>query len=102
MIIVGNKADVWGVCPTMRICRFGLPTIGLLLFLGVTLDSVRMNREAFHTPSRYFYWSSFRLDSDPLNRQSWATASCNDASGGCTGWDPMTIWVEPGWLLERW
>lgn len=78
--------------------RFLLPIIGLLLFAGVTYNSVRFNREAERTTARYFWWSSIRLDSDPLNRQP--STPCKDGKTGCVSWDPVYIWVDPGWLTK--
>lgn len=58
--------------------------VGLLLFGAITLYSYQTQRG----PSRYFYWSLIRLDSDPANRQA-------------STWD-LTIadrWIDPG-ILE--
>jgi hypothetical protein len=75
--------------------RILLPVIGLLLFAGVSHDSVRMNREV--KDGRYYWWSSIRLDSDPLNRHA-ATNNCKTDAAGCLG--PIYTWVDPGWLTK--
>jgi len=59
--------------------------VGLILFAAITVNSFKTQRGA----SRYFYWSSVRLDSDPANKRTPATQ-----------WD-LTIadrWVDPGVL----
>ena len=78
--------------------RLLLPVIGLVLFGGVSYDSLRVNREAKNATGRYFWWSSIRLDSDPLNRQP--STPCKERSADCVSWDPVYIWVDPGWLTK--
>lgn len=81
--------------------RVVLPIIGVLLFLGESYESVGMNRKA--QTGRYFYWSSIRLDSDPLNRnpRPLKLLPCEDQSENCVELYPGTIWgVEPGWLIK--
>jgi len=80
--------------------RLALPVLGLVLFGGVTRNSFHVNREIHRTPNRYFWWSSMRLDSDPLNRHPLATEPCKDGEEKCVDWTPVSIWVEPGWLAE--
>jgi hypothetical protein len=80
--------------------RLALPVFGLILFGGVTRNSFHLNREIQRTPNRYFWWSSTRLDSDPLNRHSLTTESCNDSAEKCLDWTPVFIWVEPGWFAK--
>ena len=78
-----------------------LPTSGLILFAGLSYDSHRVNREVFKgRPSRYFWWSSIRLDSDPLNKHPivLTTTTCEDGIEDCTTWDPVYVWVDPGWV----
>jgi hypothetical protein len=78
--------------------RVILPVIGLLLFAGETYQSVRMNRAGQHSPSRYFWWSSIRMDSDPLNRRPRVAAPCEEGVENCVTWDLRSIYVDPGWL----
>ena len=78
--------------------RFILPSIGLILFAGVSYDSLRMNREGGGSHSRYFWWSSVRLDSDPRNRHPHVAAPCEAGTVDC--WDPQYIWIDPGWLTK--
>src|SRR5262245_8392320 len=78
------------------------PIIGLLLFIGGSYNSWRFNRE-FHANSRYFWWSSMRLDSDPLNRHPRPRTSSpckEETEGSCVEWDPEYIWIDPGWLAK--
>jgi hypothetical protein len=78
--------------------QFVLPVLGLLLFAAVTVHSVRWNRER-NVSSRYFWWSSLRLDKDPLGRLPDATMQCQDTEPLETcGWDPPYIIVDPGWI----
>jgi hypothetical protein len=81
--------------------RLVLPVVGLILFAGVTNNSFRMNHAIQRTPSRYFWWSSTRLDSDPLNRHPLATEPCTDSSiEKCGDWTTEFIWVHPGWVAK--
>jgi len=68
------------------------PLIGLFLFSAESYHSVRMNREVQRTSSKYFWWSSVRLDIDPLNRHPETKVA--------TTWDLRYIWIDPA-LLTR-
>ena len=39
------------------------------------------------------------MDSDPLNKNPIVptTTTCKDGIEDCTTWDPVYIWVDPGW-----
>ena len=77
-----------------------LPASGLILFGVLSYHSLRVNREVFKgRPSRYFWWSSIRLDSDPLNKHPIVptTTTCKDGIEDCTTWNPVYIWVDSGW-----
>ena len=76
--------------------RLVLPLCGLALFLLGTYASFRFNREVFgNRPSRYFYWSSIPLDSDPLNKHQYPYfLPCESSEEHC--FEPQTISVEPG------
>jgi hypothetical protein len=74
-----------------------LPLIGLLLFALGSYDSVRMNRRAGTT--RYQWWSTIRLDTDPLEQHQPRFMPCKtDPQQNCAGWGPVFIWVDPGWI----
>jgi hypothetical protein len=78
-----------------------LPYIGLCLFIALTHGSLRGNREIQHSPSRYFWWTSIWLDSDPLNRHSKSTTTpCKNGEGNCVNWELRAIWVDPSWLAK--
>jgi hypothetical protein len=77
-----------------------LPVIGLLLFAGVSFVSLHRSRAYQKEPGRYLYWSSIRLDSDPLNKQSQVATPCENAEAGCVSWDPVVEWVSPGLLTS--
>jgi len=77
--------------------RFVLPIIGLLLFTGVTYDSLRMNREVKNESGRYFWWSSIRLDSNPSSRRP--STPCKNEGADCTE-EPIYLWVDAGWLTK--
>ena len=69
--------------------RMVLPVVGLVLFAGVTYDSLRLNSEIRHPPGQYFYWSFIRLDSDPN--------PCKGGNAECISWDhPYEARIEPG------
>ncbi len=80
--------------------RLVLPVVGLFLFGSETYQSVRMNREGQHSPSRYFWWSSIRLDSDPLDRHPRVATPCKNVVENCgtREWDLVDRLVDPGWL----
>ena len=91
----------WGQNSTMR-RRWSLvlPLCGLALFLLGTYQGFRVNRRIYaNRPTRYFYWASLRLDSDPLNRHPVpeVVAPCKNGEENCVSWDPPYILVEPGW-----
>jgi hypothetical protein len=75
--------------------RVVLPVIGIILFSVVSYHSLRVDREI---PSRYFWWSSIRLDSDPTNRRNWGAIPCQGGKENC--WKLQTKWVDPG-LLDQ-
>jgi hypothetical protein len=78
--------------------RVALPTIGLCLFAALTYNSVRMNRETQRFDSRYFWWTSIRLDSDPLNRHPEGAEACKNGEKNC--WELRSMWVDRSWLAE--
>jgi hypothetical protein len=74
-----------------------------MLFAVVTDNSVRMNREIRHArASRYFWWASLRLDSDPLGIQhrTPAVVPCEDSQQGCVEFQPMELWIDLGWIAK--
>jgi hypothetical protein len=92
----------WNICADSGVSlnmrkrwRVVSPVIGIILFNVVSYHSLRVDRE---TPSRYFWWSSIRLDSDPSNRRNWGAIPCQDGKENC--WELRTKWVDPG-LLEQ-
>ena len=77
-----------------------MPASGLILFTALSYHSLRVNREVFKSrQSRYFWWSSIPLDSDPLNQHPIVptTTTSQDGIEDCTPWDPVYIWVDQGW-----
>jgi hypothetical protein len=93
-----------------RIWRTALPLLGLLIFALITYRSLFESRQfnklaGFHDGhGRYLWWSSIRLNSDPLNKQNLsATPDCKENSSGsmgCTVVQPIGIIVDPGWLVR--
>lgn len=73
--------------------RLILPVIGLILFGAESYSSFRLNRELGTIPRRFYYWSSIRLDSDPLR------APCKPGDAGC-GWEQNWVWVDSGYLAK--
>src|SRR5689334_24714790 len=68
-----------------------LPFLGLVAFVLVTIGSVCTDRVTPHNPHRYFWWSSIRLDTDPLNKHPHALVPLKE-------WELRDMWIEPGWL----
>jgi hypothetical protein len=66
---------------------------------SLTSPSFRMNREEHKNP-RYFWWSSIRLDRDPLNFRPQAATPCKNANVDCVEWDPGFASVEPGLMAK--
>src|SRR5882757_570286 len=62
--------------------RIVLPAVGLFVFSVVSLHSFHVNAETQRTPTRYFWWSFIRLNSDPANKHRWDTT-----------WDLADRWV---------
>ncbi len=74
-----------------------LPVIGLMLFGGVTYESMEGRRyEKVH--GRYFWWASIRLDTHQVD-QGPVTTPCKEAEDNCVSWDPHGI-EDPGWLTR--
>src|SRR6266478_1381750 len=80
--------------------RMVLPIIGIILFSAVSYHSLRANQEIQRAPSRYFWWSEIRLDSDPANKRNWGATPCESGKENCVSWDLRNRWVDPG-LLEQ-
>jgi hypothetical protein len=74
------------------------PLLGLVLFGVVSYRSKRVNDELQRSPNRYFWWSSLRLDSDPLNQHPKPPELCEYDAIHCANWDVNTRKVSPGWL----
>jgi hypothetical protein len=80
--------------------RTGLPIIGVILFSAVSYQSFRFNQEIQRAPSRYFWWSDIRLDSDPANKRNWGAAPCANGNENCVSWDVRNVWVDPSLLAQ--
>jgi hypothetical protein len=82
----------------LRLRPLILPGIGLLLFALVTFGSFRLNET--RSSKKYFYWSSIRLDRDPLNKEKTVAHECQAEDANCTKWEPLSVWIDPGWLAK--
>jgi hypothetical protein len=57
--------------------------------------------ELDRTPSKYFWWSAIRLDSDPANKRTKSTSSCKDVQEDCGSWGELRDrWVHPALVEE--
>lgn len=86
----------------IRLCWI-LPAFGLLLFFGETYDSVRLNRDlrARIPYRRDFYWSTFRLQSDPLGKLPPAPCGADINPKTCADWWAVRdVIVDPGAILS--
>jgi hypothetical protein len=83
----------------MRI-RFSviLPVLGLLLFAAVSYRSMAANPEAQSVPNKYYWWSSLRLDTDPLNRHPQFANPCQNNQQNCSDWKPAYLDISPSGL----
>jgi hypothetical protein len=91
----------WCLIGVMRArWRFILPVVALIAFGAESSSSLRMNRSLGTTPRRYYWWSSIRLDTDPLNKNPKASSPCKSGEEDC-GWEPRGfISVDPGYLTK--
>ena len=80
--------------------RIVLPIIGLMLFGAESYHSFRENQETRRISSKYFWWSSIQLDSDPANKRARAPIPCEDGKPNCANWDITFMWVDPGLLAK--
>jgi hypothetical protein len=80
--------------------KYTLPVVSLILFAGITWNSVIANSQFRRIPNRYFWWASFRLDADPLNKHPSIASPCEAGTGNCGRWDLRAIYVDPGLLVE--
>jgi len=79
-------------------CCVILPVLGLVLFTVVTHKSMSINPPAETVPNKYYWWSSLRLDTDPLNRNPKPASPCEGRKDGCADAAASVTHVTPGWL----
>ena len=79
--------------------QWTLPVVALLLF---SLGSYESFAHPVAPRGRYVWWSSIPLDSDPLGRHATSpnTATCDEGGENCLVGEPITVWVDPGWLAR--
>ena len=75
-----------------------LPILGLILFVAVSYRSMPANHHEEGTPRRYYWWSSLRLDSDPLNKNPALVAPCPSGVPDCSSGESPNVKIAPGWL----
>ena len=90
-----------GVLEYMRIrWKLVLPLLGLVVFGVLTESAFRIERVTPHISHRYFWWSTIRLDPDPLNRRR--PACCGNGEGNSRAWDLLrNTWVYAG-SIPKW
>jgi hypothetical protein len=78
-----------------------LPVLGLIVFSLISYSSFRWHYQ-YAKDSHIFLWSSFHLDSDPLNKHSSTLRhpQCPPEEPNCIEWDLSTMVVEPGFLTR--
>src|SRR5215470_14813594 len=81
-------------------CSVILPVFGLVLFAVVTYKSMSMNPPAESVPNKYYWWSSLRLDTDPLNKHPKPASPCENKEANCVDFGPSVTHVKPS-LLDR-
>jgi hypothetical protein len=69
-----------------------LPILGLILFSAESFHSLQLNRQLRTSPQKYYYWASFALDSDPLNRHFGQTPEHR--------WQLRSVWIDPGYSTQ--
>jgi len=75
-----------------------LPLIGLFLFTAVAYRSMPANHHEREAPRRYYWWSSLRLDSDPLDRNPAPAKPCPEGIANCSNGETPNVKIAPGWL----
>ena len=75
-----------------------LPMTGLFLFTAVAYRSMPANHHDRVVPRRYYWWSSLRLDSDPLNRNPAPPKPCPEGIANCSNGETPNVKIAPGWL----
>jgi hypothetical protein len=75
-----------------------LPIIGLVLFAAVTYRSMPANHHESLVPRRYYWWSSLRLDSDPLQKNSASAKPCPNGIPDCSNGESPNVKIPPQWL----
>jgi hypothetical protein len=73
-----------------------LPAVGLVLFGGVTYQSMK-GRQYEKAHGQYFWWASIRLDTHHVDRDPETAAPCKAGEGDCVRWDPVVVERYPGW-----
>ena len=79
--------------------RIVFPLLALMAFSAESYMSLRMNQQLGMTPRKYYWWSSIRLDTDPLNKNPLVRPPCKSGEEDC-GSEPNFIWVDPGYLTN--
>src|SRR5260370_41782616 len=75
-----------------------LPMVGLILFAAVSYRSMPVNHHEQEAPRKYYWWSSLRLDSDPLNENPQLAAPCATEKQNCSNGEFPNIKIVPSWL----
>jgi hypothetical protein len=75
-----------------------LPMVGLILFAAVSYRSMPVNHHEQEAPRKYYWWSSLRLDSDPLNENPQLAAPCAIEKQNCSKGEFPNIKIVPSWL----
>src|SRR5258705_13802683 len=75
-----------------------LPMVGLILFAAVSYRSMPVNHHEQEAPRKYYWWSSLRLDSDPLNENPQLAAPCAIEKQNCSNGEFPNIKIVPSWL----
>jgi len=75
-----------------------LPIIGLILFAAVSYRSMPLNEHEQEVPRKYYWWSSLRLDSDPLNHNPDLAVPCANEKQNCSNGEFPNMKIGPLWL----
>ena len=70
------------------------------MFCVTTYYQVQLNHRIHIHPTKYFYWSGTRLDTDPLNRNQHLIRPCEDSDPACIEWDLLEMHSDPGWMVR--
>lgn len=79
--------------------RLVLPILAISVFGAESVASLHVNRHLATTLGKYYWWSSIRLDRDPLNKHPEAQPSCKPDQENCEEQFAF-VWIDPSYVTK--